>query len=545
MQNLPKILTVDDSKENLISLRAALGEITAEIYEASSGEEALSMTLRHEFAIILLDIQMPGMNGYETATLLRQNKQTRYTPIIFLTAIYKEKQNVFQGYEAGAVDYLMKPLDMDILIPKVNVFLELYNKTKAIENISIELEKEITHRKRAEAEQSKLQAKVRKMQTMESLRTLVDGVAHEFNNILGVSLSYLDMILKQSVEEKPKRSHLKVARDGVQQAVNLVKQMRFLGCENERCFKRTELHPVMVEAIENVRSTVPDNVTLRTSVNAQGIQVLIDEIQIKQMLNCLSDNAIQAMGATEGTLMITLDKVELNQAFIKTHPHMEAGSYLRLSIYDTGIGIEPQSQDNVFDPFFTTKEVGHGSGLGLSMVYGIVKEHDGFVTVHSSPGQGSAFYVYLPVVEDAVSGKTTSEPGTLFADGTIRVLLLEEDQEMGYFGKCMLEQLGYEATLKTTCSDALTEFRENTYRYDTLIVSQTLMDTYDLRFIKKLHEIRPDIPIVLATPYGNQLPESLCQKAGIRITIKKPYILSDFKSAITSLLAHESPALEQ
>ena len=411
-----KILIVDDVPANLYSLRDILKDMSKEtsdeeaieIMEAASGDEALRLLLQSDVAPVLaiLDVQMPVMDGYELAETMRSHPRMRYIPIIFVSAIYREDKYIFRGYESGAVDFLTKPLDVNILRSKVEVFLSI-----ALYRIKIE-QAHIAHAQllmEKAKERERLQEQVNRAQKMEGLGQLTSGIAHDFNNVLMCILGHSELA-KMYLEDAP-NADIEESIDQIQiagnRAVGLIKKMLAYTRQKSTMDKM----PVPIQVLDVIDEVIS---LTKTTLNHAGIElltrfgdnvpkVLIDSTELHQVIMNLLINAIDAFNNQEGTIRLTLDCVEFSGtgvAHCSDCFKLAEGRYVEIGVEDNGMGIKPEELAKIFDPFFTTKPVEKGTGLGLSVVSGVVHRANGHILITSQVGKGTRFQILLPISEN-------------------------------------------------------------------------------------------------------------------------------------------------
>jgi signal transduction histidine kinase len=392
---MAKILIVDDKVSNLLALGNVLKRQPVEIIKAASGEEALRACLNHDFALAILDVQMPVMDGYELATLLRGDPRTRTIPIIFLSAVYSEDPYIFKAYSSGAVDFITKPFNPDILLSKVRVFLELdaqkneiVRQKASLEKLVAQLEEQIEARKQAEQE-------LLKARMLEALGTLAGGIAHDFNNMLAALLGQIEL-----------------ARDSTG---NDARVYDFLGKAEETILRATDLTSKFLTFSGGgtpYKQTVPVRQMLKNSVVAalagadighefsfQDVlwNVEVDRRQMSQVIYILITNAREAM-PKGGMLSISAVNWEMGPDGDMPGMEIPPGRYVKISITDQGPGIAVENLEKVFDPYFSTKKRGSlkGMGLGLTIAHSIITRHGGYIQAESPAGAGASFHIYLP-----------------------------------------------------------------------------------------------------------------------------------------------------
>jgi len=410
MNNKIKILIVDDKPENLHALETILNDLDIEIVKACSGADALKATLHNQFALAIIDIQMPEMNGYELAEFIRSEKDTLHLPIIFLSAIYSDEFHIFKGYEVGAVDFLAKPFNPDILISKVKVFVQIENQKK-------QLEKEITQRIKVEKEllayQNTLEEKVReRTQEIENTTThliqsekmfvlgeLSAGVVHEMNQPLSIIKMMIQLLLKKFKENKTEdlcmKDHLNDINNQINKLFQIVDQIRIFSRANTvkvnkqliimndlvhsflRLFTK-QLNASQIELIKNLGKDLP--------------LVHVDPIRIEQVLmNIMANaqNAVETNHKDDKKITVSTFAIEDKQSPLKTKS-------VCVSIEDTGNGVPENLTEKIFSKFFTTKAPEKGTGLGLPISKTILDEHNGTIEFLNNIGQGATFRIILP-----------------------------------------------------------------------------------------------------------------------------------------------------
>jgi PAS domain S-box-containing protein len=387
----------------------------------------------------------------------------------------------------------------------------------------------------------RMERQLRQAQKMESIGTLAGGIAHDFNNILGAIMGYTEVALMDAREEDPIRSSLEQVRKATFRARDLIKQILAFSRQAEQEMKSFQLGLIIKEALKLLRATIPTTIEIRQQLREKEAWIMGDPTQIHQVLMNLCTNALQAMAGQKGILEIALERVELDNAVIAGYPGMTPGPHFRLTVSDNGAGIDSQIIDRIFDPFFTTKGLGEGTGLGLSVVHGIVKNHGGMITVHSEKGVGATFHIYFPSIRQDGSGFEMMESGTLLP-GKEHLLFVDDEKFLIDVGKQMLEHLGYRVTSRLSGVEALELFRAQPDRFDLVITDQTMPQITGLELARELLAIRPNIPIVLCTGFSEGLTAERAKSVGIRDFIMKPLVIRDLSQTIRKVLDGDSDA---
>ena len=284
-----------------------------------------------------------------------------------------------------------------------------------------------------------------------------------------------------------------------------------------------------------IRSSLPATVDIRLTYTNKETMILADPTQIHQVLMNLCSNAAYAMRGKGGLLKVAIAEEYFKGVRAASSPALTEGRYLKLMISDTGHGIEPALIDRIFDPFFTTKGPGEGTGLGLSVVYGIVKNHGGAISVVSEPGAGTTFVIYLPLAEADESPEELND--VIIPRGTGRVLFVDDEEHIASLGKEILTALGYDVTVRYSSLDALEAFRVHPNRFDLVITDMTMPNMTGAGLAKEVLGIRPDLPVILTTGYSDLINEEKATQMGIKAFVMKPFSLQDLAQVVSKTLA--------
>lgn len=379
-----------------------------------------------------------------------------------------------------------------------------------------------------------LEEQLRRSQKLETIGTLAGGIAHDFNNMLTPILGYVDMALHNLENSNPLYHNLKQVLNASIRAKDLVEQILLFSKQSEKKHQPLALHSLVKEVLKLMRPSIPTTIKIQQHIDANCKQVLADASQIHQVLVNLCTNAWHSMEDKGGELIIELQQVFLDTNALQLHPMLTEGEYARLSVIDSGHGIEEPTIERIFEPFFTTKTVDKGTGLGLSVVHGIVRSHKGDIQVKSSPGRGSVFHVYLPVLNDVVK---KSEGKTKKIDrGHESILVVDDDVFVAKLVKSMLEKLGYKVSSFNSSRDALENFRQHPQIYDLLISDLTMPEMTGLELAEQVQKVSPDFPVMIMTGYGEELNEDSNRTYGIRKVIGKPLEMQRLAITVRELL---------
>jgi PAS domain S-box-containing protein len=396
--------------------------------------------------------------------------------------------------------------------------------------------RDISERKKAEQDKKTFEARMIQAQKMEAIGTLASGISHDFNNILFPIMGYAEITLKLLPEDSPARKNLQEILNAGNRAKDLVKQILAFSRQEKHEKKQIQISPIVKEAAKFIKATFPSTikVTLDISNNLGTIQA--DPVQIHQVIMNLCTNAFHAMEKKGGTLSIALKKIEFGPDDLASQPGLKGGAYNRLSVCDTGCGMEPHVLERIFEPYFTTKEQDKGTGLGLSITHSIVKNHDGNISVYSEPGKGTSFHVYLPVI-DSYSNEIETTSSITLPTGNEHILLVDDQIHILQLMKQMLEGLGYTVSFRTGSIDALEAFKANPDQYDLVITDHTMPNMTGIDLAAALLKIRPDIPVILCTGFSEQVSNQTTGSSKITDILMKPVALKDLSQTVRNALS--------
>jgi len=377
---------------------------------------------------------------------------------------------------------------------------------------AIETLEDITERKHMENQ-------LFQSQKMEAIGTLAGGIAHDFNNILAVIIGYTELAMHENQKEKQIWC-LQETLKGAERAKSLVKQILTFSRRDDHEKKPLDIKLLLKEAVKFLRASIPTTIEINQHVTDESCNIMADPTQIHQIIMNLFTNAAHAMKQAGGILKIELATIELDKGEIPRHPDLKPGHYVKLTVSDTGHGIDPDNIQRIFDPFFTTKSKDEGTGLGLSVVYGIVKSHAGVINVYSEPDKGATFNVYLPrIIHSDTMKVDTDKPVT---GGTERILFVDDEPALVDMGTRMLVSLGYNTTGAAGSVEALDLFRAEPQRFDLVITDMTLPKMTGIELSREILKIRPGTPIVLCSGIREHGTEEQAKSLGIKAYCMKP-----------------------
>lgn len=372
-------------------------------------------------------------------------------------------------------------------------------------------------------ERRKIEEKTRHTQKLEAIGTLAGGIAHDFNNILAAMLGYSELSISELQPGSKLHNNIaEVIRAG-KRATEVVKQILTFSKHSTSNFSPQKLQPVVMEVLHLVRATIPTTIELKKEIDSNCGFVLADESQIHQVLLNLYTNAFQALEKTGGTIRIKLQEVTFSSKNDAASGGLSPGKYLNLEVSDNGPGIDKETVQHIFDPYFTTKPLGKGSGLGLAVAYGIVRDHRGAIKVESIIGQGATFKVLLPVIDSCDnSSEVKVDQQIQYSEWNERILFIDDEEPIAKLGKKILERLGYAVIYETDSLAALAAFRKNPHNFDLVITDQTMPNLPGSELSKELMKIRPDIPVILCSGYSPMVSEAKAKDWGIKAFVMKP-----------------------
>lgn len=399
--------------------------------------------------------------------------------------------------------------------------------------------RDIGERKRAEEEKFKLGAQLRQAQKMESIGTLAGGIAHDFNNILTPIIAHSEMALldleagTRSVSVV--QSRIKEVLNAGHRAKDLIYQILTFSRQTDGRAVPTKVSLIIKEAMRLLRASLPATISMKTNLAASSDMVLADPTQIHQVLMNLCTNSAHAMKEKGGLLEVSLVNATFDNSDEAAHLSLKPGSYVQITVHDTGHGIAPDLVNRIFDPFFTTKARDEGTGMGLSVVHGIVKNYGGAIRVDSSPQNGATFDVYLPVSTPDLRQTETTFPAPL-PGGNERILLIDDEEAIRNAVPEILNRLGYDVVIKSCGIEALDTFRASKNEFDLIITDQTMPNITGFELAQEVMRIRPDIPVILCTGFSDSLSKETALSVGIRAYIAKPIAMIEIANTIRDVL---------
>ncbi|WP_022665724.1 response regulator [Desulfospira joergensenii] len=385
-------------------------------------------------------------------------------------------------------------------------------------------------------EKKRLESQLKQSLKMESIGTLAGGIAHDFNNILGIILGNAELALEELEAAHPACESLESVKTASLRAAEIVSQLLNFSRGSEQELGVIDVAPVINETLDFLRSSIPSTVQIQRQIQRSELPVVADPVQIKQIIMNVSINAYQSMKDSKGTIDARAGITDVDFATARANKDLKPGRHVQIEIADDGSGIPPESMDRIFDPYFTTKEFGKGSGMGLTVVLGIIKTHQGAIMVDSKPGKGTRVSIYLPLAAASLpDSKLISEPDNLF-HGSGTILFVDDDRKIVEIFDKMLTRIGYRVKAYTDPLEALAAFKSDPGFFDLVITDMTMpkMTGADLTEILKAE--RNDIPIIICTGHSDLMDENKAKDIGVAAFIMKPVVFKEMSHRIRQVL---------
>ncbi|MBU0730248.1 MAG: PAS domain S-box protein [Proteobacteria bacterium] len=514
------IQLLEGNISNRIKSEQALKE--SEIRFRRLFEDSLDSIILYDFDGNILDANHAAQEliGHPHETLITLNIRD----ILPQQAILKRITEVRKSVEDGKVH-------METVVTQANgVLLTVDLRSKIIEaekGIIQAIIRDITQKKQTEAQ-------LRQVQKMEAIGTLAGGIAHDFNNILGAILGFGDLICEDVDEDSQVYSDVNQIIAAGNRAKDLVKQILTFSRHGDQKKLSVEVHLIIEEAIKMLRATLPSTISIKHDIDPACGNIYADPTQIHQIIINLSTNAYHAMREHGGKLSIKLSIVDKVEEAGGVAPISDSG-FVLLTVQDNGAGIDPVILPRIFEPYFTTKAPGLGTGMGLAVVHGIVKKHEGVIHVESKFGRGTLVKVYLPRLLDKVDESLEIDIEPIKGNGE-RILLVDDEIPLLEMRKRGLESLGYEVNIFNNPLEALNEFKQRSFFYDLVITDQTMPIITGVEMANAIKTMRPGLPVLLITGNAEILDTIVPEDFGIKEVLIKPIDLKDLSMVIRNIL---------
>ena len=544
------ILLVDDQPGKLLGYEVILSELGENLIKAGSANEALEQLLKNDVAVVLIDVCMPDLDGFELAAMIREHPRFQKMAIIFVSAIQVTDLDLLRGYAAGAVDYVPVPVVPDLLRAKVRVFAELYRKTRQLETLNAELERRVAERTAELAQaNSELEhrveertrereaalAQVHEMRKVESLGQLTGGVAHDFNNLLMAVLGNLELVRKFLPSDPKIRRLIDGAIQGAERGATLTKRMLAFARRQELKPETVDVPNLVDSMVEMLRRSLGPGIQIKTDFETDLPPTRVDPNQLELALLNLALNARDAM-PLGGRLTISAHRERIGAGDVSG---LQPGDYVCIAERDTGEGMDEVTLKRATEPFFTTKGAGRGTGLGLSMVDGLVAQSGGAMRITSQQGAGSTVELWLPVAEaEAIERPRPVAPQRVQESRCCRVLVIDDDPIVLAGTAAMLEDLGHTATEVDSAEQGL-KILQSDASIDLVITDHAMPGMTGTELAKRIRRKWPELPVIIATGYA-ELPGELDPSVP---RLSKPYRQQDLAAVVAQLIG-EQPAAE-
>lgn len=471
------------------------------------------------------------MTGYSRNELVDQNARILYPTREEYERVGREKYALIREQGTGSIETCWQRKDGKV----IDVLLSSTPLDPADWSIGVTFTAlDITERKRAERERVSLEEKLRISQKMEAIGTLAGGIAHDFNNILSAIIGFAELADIDTRRESPVASSLAQILKAAFRARDLVRQILMFSRQSEVQFGPLQVNLIIKETLKLLRASLPATIQVRQDLGDCG-KILGDPTQVHQVVMNLCTNAYHAMGAEGGLLDISLASVDIDAGHLVQGETLQPGQYLKLSVRDTGHGIDPEILHRIFEPYYTTREKGAGTGLGLAVVHGIVKNHRGAIQASSQVGVGSTFDVYFPKVED-YSVESEAEPEEPVRGGNECILFVDDEPALEELGGRLLSGLGYEVVTRSSAWEALQLFKAKTMAFDLVITDMTMPQLTGEKLALEILRIRPEMPIILCTGFSEQINNERARSLGIRALVMKPFLKNEMARTIRRVL---------
>ena len=526
------ILLVDDQQAKLLSHEVILAEMGENLLKASSAREAFECLLKNDVALILIDVCMPDLDGFELASMIREHPRFQNTAIIFVSAVMLEHLDQLRGYRLGAVDYVPVPVVPELLRAKVKVFVELYRKTRQLEQFNAELEERVAERTaelRKFNEELELRidertrerelalAQLFEAQKMDTIGRLTGGVAHDFNNLLMAVLGSLTLLEKRLPEDPQSRRLLQNALQGADRGKALTQRLLAFSRRQELKPEAVDVGRLMTGMEELLKRAVGHGITCQVDLPTDLPPILADANQVELALLNVALNARDAMPGG-GNIKISAVAQSVGarggiKAWVQSAkgngaaaPNLPPGEYVRITIADNGEGMDEATLAKATEPFFTTKGPGKGTGLGLSMVQGLAAQSGGLLSIQSQPGAGTVVELWLPKAKTAPTPalRTAEAPPPNGALTPCKVLIVDDDVLVMTGTSAMIQDLGHTPIEAHSAAEALRLLTSGLV-VDVVLTDHAMPSMTGLQLAECIQAQFPGLPIILATGYA-ELP---------------------------------------
>ena len=482
---------------------------------------------------ILIEVDSSGKEYLFEATAV--TTKTRKILIIVQNPYgLKEKQSLIQRGRELALNHQTLERSEKMLQQYSDILeLRVKERTAELEKSNVILAEELEKRKKIEKEKAAMQKQLQRAQKMEAIGTLAGGIAHDFNNVLTAVIGFTELSLSGVDAQSPIHRNLQKVLSAATRAKELVRQILTFSRQTEEEHIPIKLKHVIQETVDFLRASLPTTIDIQHHLLSNKY-VLADPTQMHQVIMNLCTNAGHAMQESGGDLTIRLQDLEISPEGMVVFERLKPGPYVKISVEDTGCGITPDVLDRIFDPFFTTKQKGKGTGMGLSVVHGIIRSSNGRITVESTPGEGAKFHIFLPAIPESVIPQVTEEDTPIRGQG--RILFVDDDPTLKDLAIDLLGMLGYEVVALTDSIEALHLFSSQPENFDLVITDLTMPKMTGNVLAQELLKVRPNLPILLCSGYSESFSREEALALGIKEYLIKPVGMHEMSKTIRSIL---------
>jgi signal transduction histidine kinase len=520
-----KILLIDDDALMRKSATKLLKNLGYSVSAAENGREGLDLYHREHPDLMLLDLRMPVMDGFEVLAELGDDLED--FPVIIISGA-GGINDALTTLQLGACDYLVKPLlDVSVLEHAIHKALERVDLIRENRRYQHFLEEEIKKRT----------AELHHSQKMEAIGTLAGGIAHDFNNILAIINGYAQMAQSELPPESQPSQDLDKVLHAAGRATELVKQILTFSRQDDHETKPVHVQFILKEILKLLKASFPSTIVISDDVDPDCPPILADPSRIHQVIMNLCTNARYAMRETGGRLKVTLSHLKgLPEGFRLKGNQQPGAGYLLLRVTDTGHGIDPEDLDRIFEPFFTTKPISEGTGLGLSVVHGIVKSLGGDILVTSEKGHGADFQIIFPAL--AEDSAAVIPPASPLPRGEERVMVVDDETELVSWLQRFLEDLGYRVTAYTDSRAALDAFLAAPDSVDLIVTDMTMPGLTGKELAREVLARRPELAVIMCTGFSETMDRNQALELGIREYVMKPVVRQELAEIVRKVLDH-------
>jgi signal transduction histidine kinase len=493
-----RVLLIEDSDDDaeLIVRELRRGSYTVGFERVDTEADVVEAIDRAAWELIICDFSMPLFSGIDALKLLRSRGIE--TPFIFVSGTIGEDMAV-SALKQGAQDYVMKG-NLKRLLPAV--------------------ERELREAEQRR-ERKRLETQLSQLKRFEAIGRLAGGIAHDFNNVLGVIMGWAQIGLEETPENSAVHEHLSKIRTQAESAAGMTRQLLAFARRQVLQPRNVNVNNVISGMLNLLRAGLRENITLESDLAPDLSVSRADPTQMEQVIMNLVWNARDAIPQS-GKVTVETRDIEVTEDFARERPYGSPGKYIRLSVSDTGTGMDAATLDRIFEPFFTTKEIGKGTGLGLPTVYGIVKQHNGFLDVHSEAGQGTVFHIYLPAFAGTVDPPTS--PVEEFTTGGQETVLVAEDNEaLREIADVVLRSSGYKVILASNGREAVRLFKANIDDIQVVLLDVVMPQLSGPDVYAKIMELRKDVPVIFTTGHSAESASLASSVESGALFLQKPY----------------------